>query len=106
MTVDSEYKRLHDLYADIADERLMAVVDGAILEAARIRCELESLQKLAKISGLVCFDPNNPTNQKALPVVKTLVQVRASYINYVSKLARILGKPDDDSLDEELDEYM
>lgn len=106
MTVEEEYKRLHDIYASIADEKLMQIVDGALIEAARIRVELESLQKLAKASGLVCYDPNNPANQKALPVVKTLVQVRASYINYISKLARVLGKPDDDEMDEALDEYM
>lgn len=103
-TVKQEYQRIKALFADV-DEKQLQLVDGAILEAARLRVELDRLHKIVKQSGLIKVDPNNPTRQKALPVSKELPKVRAGYTNIIFKLARVLGA----SVDEEdlgLDDYV
>jgi len=46
-------------------------------------------------------NPDNPTQQKELPVSRLIVKVRANYLNYIAKLMNALGKsedPDDDDL--------
>lgn len=88
--VKQEYERIKNLFADV-DEKQLQLIDGAIWEAARLRVELDRLNEIAQRSGLIKFDPNNPSRQKALPVAKELPKVRASYINVIFKLARILG---------------
>ena len=85
-----EYERIKALFADV-DEKQLQLVDGAILEAARLRVELDNLHELVKLSGLIKFNPKNPTRQKALPVSKELPKVRAGYTNIIFKLARLLG---------------
>lgn len=105
MNVQQEYQRLRALFQDGTDEKLMAAVDGAIMEAARIRVQLDALNKLASQSGLVKYDTKNPSRQKVQPVARTITQVRASYINYIAKLAKMLGgnveEDDDDFADYE-----
>lgn len=88
--IKKEYKRIKALFADV-DEKQLALVDGAIVEAARLRVELDRLHEIAKVSGLIKIDPNNPTRQKTLPVSKELPKVRAGYTNIIFKLARVLG---------------
>ena len=88
--IKREYKRIKELFADV-DEKQLKLVDGAILEAARLRVELDRLNEIVKVSGLIKVDPNNPTRQKALPVSKELPKVRAGYTNIIFKLARVLG---------------
>ena len=85
-----EYKRIKALFADV-DEKQLQLVDGAIIEAARIRVELDRLNEIVKQSGLIKVDPNNPSRQKALPVSRELPKVRAGYTNIIFKLARVLG---------------
>lgn len=85
-----EYKRIKVLFADV-DEKQLQLVDGAIIEAARLRVELDRLNEIVKQSGLIKVDPNNPLRQKVLPVSKELPKVRAGYTNIIFKLARILG---------------
>lgn len=85
-----EYKRIKALFADV-DEKQLQLVDGAIIEAARLRVELDRLNEIVKQSGLIKVDPNNPSRQKALPVSKELPKVRAGYTNIIFKLARVLG---------------
>lgn len=88
--LQKEYERIKALFKDV-DEKQLQLVEGAIIEAARIRLELDRLHEIAKVSGLIKIDPNNPARQKVLPVSKELPKVRASYTNIIFKLAKILG---------------
>ena len=88
--MEKEYERIKALFKDV-DEKQLQLVDGAIIEAARIRAELDRLHEIAKVTGLIKVDPANPTRQKVLPVSKELPKLRASYTNIIFKLARILG---------------
>ena len=88
--VRQEYERIKALFADV-DEKQLQLVDGEILEAARLRIELDRLHEIVKQSGLIKVDPNNPTRQKALPISRELPKVRAAYTNVIFKLAKILG---------------
>lgn len=88
--MEKEYERIKALFKDV-DEKQLQLVDGAIIEAARIRAELDRLHEIAKVTGLIKLDPNNPMRQKVLPVSKELPKLRASYTNIIFKLARILG---------------
>ncbi|WP_288570449.1 hypothetical protein [uncultured Mitsuokella sp.] len=105
MEVKQEYERLRELFQDGADEKLMEAADGAIMEAARIRCQLDELNKIARAGGLVKYDPANPSRQKTQPVARTITQVRASYISYVAKLTKMLGGGSLEDDDDDLDEY-
>lgn len=88
--INQEYKRIKALFGEV-DEKQLQLVDGAILEAARLRVELDRLHEIVKRSGLIKVDESNPTCQKALPVSKELPKVRAGYTNIIFKLARVLG---------------
>ncbi len=102
--IEQEYDRIKALFAEV-DEKQLQLVEGAILEAARLRVELDRLHEIVKVSGLIKVDAQNPTRQKVLPVSKELPKVRAGYTNIIFKLARILGA----SVGEEdlgLDEYI
>lgn len=103
--VKQEYERLRKLFRDCADEKLMEAADGAIMEAARIRCQLDELNKIARAGGLVKYDPANPSRQKTQPIARTITQVRASYISYVAKLTKMLGGGSLEDDDDDLDEY-
>ena len=98
-----EYNRIKALFADV-DSNLLQLVDGAIIEAARVRVELDRLNDIVKRSGLIKVDPNNPYRQKVLPVSKELPKVRAAYTNIIFKLAKILGAAVSDE-DLGLDDY-
>lgn len=50
------------------------------------------------------MNPQNPALQKENPVSKVLPKVRANYANICFKLAKVLGKKDDDD-DSGLDDY-
>lgn len=86
----AEYERIRALFAAV-DENQLALVEGAIWEAARLRVELDSLHAVVSKSGLVKYDPANPSRQKELPVSKLLPKVRAGYTNIIFKLAKVLG---------------
>lgn len=88
--IKQEYERIKALFVDV-DEKQLQLVDGEILEAARLRVELDRLHEIVKLSGLIKVDPNNPTRQKSLPVSRELPKVRAGYTNIIFKLAKILG---------------
>ena len=103
--VKQEYERLRELFQDGADEKLMEAADGAIMEAARIRCQLDELNKIAQAGGLVKYDPANPSRQKTQPIARTITQVRASYISYVAKLTKMIGGGSLEDDDDDLDEY-
>ena len=88
--IAAEHERLRGLFAGV-DENQLALADGAIWEAARIRDELDALHGRVKESGLVKFHPNAPSLQKVLPVARELPKLRAGYANIIFKLMRVLG---------------
>lgn len=102
MEVGQEYERIKALFEGI-DEKQMELVDGALWEAARLRCELDRLNEIIKSSGLIKINPKDSSMQKELPVSKMIVRVRANYLNYIAKLSSILGRniqDDEDDLEE------
>ena len=101
--IQTEYDRIKVLFAGI-DEKQQALIDGAIVEAARLRAELNRLHEIAAVSGLIKQHPSIPGLQKELPVARQIVKVRASYLNYIAKLSGVLGKTAQDE-DEDLSEF-
>lgn len=89
--IAQERERIKGLF-DGVDEKKLALVEGAIEEAARLRADLDRLHDIAEQSGLVKYDPKNPARQKELPVSRMLPKVRAAYINYIYKLGKVLDK--------------
>lgn len=89
--IAAERERILGLFAGV-DEKKLALVEGAIEEAARLRFDLDRLHEIAAQSGLVKYDPKNPARQKELPVSRMLPKVRAAYINYIYKLGKVLDK--------------
>lgn len=104
MDINQEYERIKSLFDGI-DEKQLALIDGAICEAARLRVELNKLHDLVKQSGLIKVDPENPLRQKELPVSRMKVKVRANYLNYIVKLSQILGRNLNDEEDDDLSEF-
>ncbi|MEG3040886.1 MAG: zinc-binding protein [Clostridium sp.] len=103
LEIEIEYERIKKLFEG-ADEKQLELLDGVIIEAARIRVELNDLNKTVKLTGLIKVNPNNLTMQKELPVAKLAIKARANYLNYMSKLSNMLGINIDDD-EEELNEY-
>lgn len=103
LEVQKEYERIRNLFSN-CDETQLAVVDGAIWEAARLRAELNGLNEIIAQTGLIKVNPQNPNMQKELPVSRMVVRVRANYLNYISKISSILGKSITDD-EEELSDY-
>ena len=70
-----EYDRIKALFVDV-DEKQLQLVDGAIIEAARLRVELDKLHDIVKVSGLIKVDPNNPTQKSAqvIPILFSSLQ--------------------------------
>ena len=66
--------------------------------------KIDELHEIIKVSGRIKINPKNPTMQKELPVSKTIEKIRASYINYMIKLSKVLGTTLDDD-EEELNDY-
>lgn len=104
MDINQEYVRIKALFDGI-DEKQLALIDGAIWEAARLRVELNKLHDLVKQSGLIKVDPENPLRQKELTVSRIIVKVRANYLNYIAKLSQILGRNLNDEEDDDLSEF-
>jgi len=103
MDPQQEYKRIKALF-DGVDEKLLALVDGALWEAARLRVELDRLNEIVRQTGLVKVHPDNPGMQKELPVSRMIIKVRANYLNYIAKLSGVLGKSVDDE-DDDMKEF-
>ena len=104
MDINQEYERIKSLFDGI-DEKQLALIDGAIWEAARLRVDLNQLNEVKKQSGLIKVDPENPRRQKELPVSRMIVKVRANYLNYIAKLSQILGRNLNDEEDDGLSEF-
>lgn len=99
MKIEEEYKRIKSLF-DGVDEKVLSLIDGAILESARIKIELDDMHEIVKESNLIKVNKENPSLQKELPISKLLTKQRANYINYISKLAGVLGRTEEDEEDE------
>ena len=103
--IKKEEERLLALFDGISEKQL-DLSRGAILEAARMKVELDELQEIISLSeGLIKINPKNFSQQKELPVSKLIVKVRANYLNYIAKLSNILGKDNDDDDGDELNSY-
>lgn len=89
--IQIEYERIKNIFNGV-DEKQLSLMDGTIVEAARIRVELDELHQIEKETGLLKVNPNNLSQQKELPVNKLLTKNRANYISYMSKLSNLLGK--------------
>lgn len=103
LEVRKEYERIRELFKD-CDENQLQLLDGAIWETARLRVELNDLNKIVVQTGLVKVNPKNLSMQKELPVSKLIVKTRANYLNYIAKLSNILGK-NIDAEEDDLDEF-
>lgn len=103
MKIEEEYQRIKALF-DGVDEKVLSLIDGAILESARIKIELDDMHEIVIKSNLIKVNKENPLLQKELPISKLLTKQRANYINYISKLAGVLGKTEEEE-DEELGDY-
>jgi hypothetical protein len=101
--VSKEYERIKALFEGV-DEKQMQLIEGAILECARLRVELNKLNSIIKDSGLIKIRPTNPALQQELPVSRMIVKVRANYLNYIAKLSNMLGRNVDDD-DNDLEEF-
>ena len=101
--IKKEYEKIKELFNGV-DSSQLSLLDGAIIEAARLKIELDNLRAIVKETGLVKVNPKNFTQQKELVVGKVLTKTRANYISYISKLSNLLGK-DVDIDDEDLNEY-
>ncbi|CEN29820.1 Uncharacterised protein [[Clostridium] sordellii] len=99
MKIEEEYKRIKSLF-DGVDEKVLSLIDGAILESARIKVELDDMHEIVKESNLIKVNKENPSLQKELPISKLLTKQRANYINYISKLAGVLGRTEEEEEDE------
>lgn len=101
--IQKEYKNTIKNLQDV-DAAILNVMDGTILEMARIKIELDDLHEIVNETGIIKVHPEDPSVQKEIPAAKMLVRHRANYLNYASKLASILGKDlieeDDLGLDE------
>lgn len=102
LEVQQEYARIKELFSGV-DEKQISLVDGAIMETARLRVELERLNEIVKITGLVAVNPAKQSQQKELPISRMITKVRANYLSYISRLSALLGKnvgEEDDDLAE------
>jgi hypothetical protein len=102
LKTQQEYERLRALFEGV-EEKQLCLIDGALWEASRLKIELNDLNQIVKKSGLVKINPENPLQQRELPVSKMIVKVRANYLNYIAKLSAVLGRnitEEDDDLSE------
>ena len=58
------------------------------------------MHEIVKESNLIKVNKENPSLQKELPISKLLTKQRANYINYISKLAGVLGRTEEEEEDE------
>lgn len=102
--IETEYKRLISLFEGLDEEQLI-LIDGAILEAARMKIELDELANIVNSSGgLVKVNPENVRQQKELPSSKLITKLRPNYLSYIDKLFKLLGKDAEDE-DDEMSDY-
>lgn len=97
--IKKEYERLKLLFNGV-DEVQLELLDGALVEAARLKVELDDLRIIVKQTGLIQVSKKDANKQRELPVGKILTKTRANYLNYLSKLSNMLGKNVDEDEDD------
>lgn len=102
--IQKEYNRIKILFNEIDDKQL-SLLDGAFIECARLKVELDDLHNIISKSSLIKVHPDNYEMQKELPVSKLIVKTRANYLNYIAKLSNILGKNIGDEEDNDLEDF-
>lgn len=103
MDLQKEIDRLQKSF-EAADEGKLVLLQGAIIENARLRCRLEELNQIAEKTGLVKFNPQHPSIHKMTPVFAALIKLEASYTNSTRMLCRELsGNADED--DDEMEDF-
>lgn len=99
-----EYDRIREIFKE-SEPGMLEVMDGVIWEAARCRVELDELHEIVEESGLIRIHQKNPLRQKELPVSRQLVRVRASYLNHMTRLAKVFVRNASEEDELGLDEY-
>lgn len=103
--IEQEKQRLDEIFTN-CDLSKKATLEGLILEAARVRVELDELNDIADRTGIFYLKPDGkPYMQKALPVLSELTKVRASYTHIIDRLARHLNVEHED-IDDSLDGFV
>ena len=99
-TVESETKRLNKLYKTIPDNK-RKLVEGLIVEAARLRVRLDYLWKDIQENGETeMFSQSDKTDpyQRERPASRTYTATNKNYQSIMKQLAEML--PGEDSSDE------
>lgn len=87
-----------------ADENRLASLSGMIEQAAYETLYLRRLNAQALESGLVQINPNNPKQQRTLPVSGEIAKHSAALTNILDKLQKWLGVQSEDE-DTDLEEF-
>ena len=87
-----------------ADENRLASMSGMIEQAAYETLYLRRLNARALESGLVQINPNNPKQQRTLPVSGEIAKHSAALTNILDKLVKHLGTQQE-AEDDELSEF-
>lgn len=103
--IQKEYERLHETYKQAgADDLKLEICENLIMECARAKVQLDNLNDIVKVTGLVKVHPKQLDIQKPLPVATEITKIRASLTNMTFKLTNMLCELNDDD-DLGLDEY-
>lgn len=100
--IKGEHDRLMALF-ERADDTQKSLADGLVWEAAKMRVQLNEMNKIIEKTGLVRIDPNNPLRQKELPISRVMAKVRANYVAYIQRIRSLMDidmEDEDDGLAE------
>ena len=101
--INKEYERLLKLFEG-ADEARMQLLEGQLWEHARMRVQLDELNGIVLQEGLVKVHPVHTSLQKETVAARTLVRLRANYINSAKLLVRELNGEGEE--EEELGDFL
>jgi hypothetical protein len=80
-----ELNKLNDLFIDV-DESTKQLAEGLILEAAFLFAENFYLRSILESTGMVKINPNNPLQQKTLPLASEYRKNLNSYTTVIKSL--------------------
>lgn len=96
--VKGEHDRLMELFKN-ADETQKSLADGLIWEAAKMRCQMDDMNKLIEQTGYVLVSKTNPARQKELPISRALSKIRANYVSYIQRIRSLMDVNVEDDYD-------
>ena len=96
--IQMEHDRLMELFKD-ADESQKSLADGLVWEAAKMRCQMDDMNKVIEQTGYVLVRKTNPARQKELPVSRALAKVRANYVAYIQRIRSLMNVDVEDDYD-------